>query len=150
MSPTTVPLAHRASDSASHDFSTLERMMLRRVHPVSIICDIVAVMWTVYFIWEHNWIAALASAIVGRAVAIAATWRLDFNEMAATVWGKIALLHLNPQNLLLQVAGGLIWIWGMWQHSTQIILSGLSLLAVGHIFGWSKVHKSLKLGQQNA
>ncbi len=74
----------------------LERAMIRRGHPKQIIVGIVGLVWTVYFLWHHDWAWAvgvvLASAILGRIV----TGGTREEDLAQTLLGKIMLLHLPP------------------------------------------------------
>jgi hypothetical protein len=42
----------------------VERMIVRRGHPKHIIVGIVAFLWVVYFLWQHNWIWAAAAVVL--------------------------------------------------------------------------------------
>jgi hypothetical protein len=123
----------------AHDFSWLERLVLRRFHPRSLSIDTVGVMWFIYYLWNHEWKSALAIVIAGRVFAYLSVMRIDTEAFAETTLGRIALLHLQPVNLLVQFVGALVGIYGIWQRSTEIILLGVSLILLGHIFGWSRV-----------
>ena len=41
----------------------MERMMVRRGHP-DIIVGIVGFSWVIYFLWQHNWVWAVAVVIL--------------------------------------------------------------------------------------
>ena len=121
----------------------LEKAIIRRGHPKHIILGIVGFLWTVYFLWHHNWALALgvvlASAILGRVV----TRGTREEGLAQTVLGKIMLLHLHPMNLTVQVAGFGILLYGVWTHLPVYVLVGASLVLLGHMWGWHKVNEAL-------
>lgn len=126
-------------------FSWLERMALKRLHPVSIFIDVVAWIWGVYLLAMHNWSAALTIIILARLAALIVVRGLDLQSMADTTLGKIALLHLHPVNMIMQIVGALALLWGVWIQMTVTILTGISLIFLGHVFGWSKVDSRYSL-----
>lgn len=131
--------------SERSNFSFLERVILRRSHPVSIIFDVIGLIWMTYFLWQNNWRYALAAIVAERIVAVSTVWRIDFDALAATTLGKLGLLHLHPFNLIIQIIGTAGTIWALWNHSTLYILAGLSLIILGHSFGWSQVNPIFSL-----
>lgn len=126
-------------------FSFLERMILRRFHPVSLLFDVVGFIWVTYFLWENQWQNALVVVLAERLLAATIVWRVDWEGMAETSLGKLALLHLHPLNLMVQIAGAAVIVWALWNHSTLYLLAGLSILALGHAFGWSGVNEHFSL-----
>ena len=50
------------------------------------------------------------------------------------------LLHLRPGNVITQVVGGAMLVYGIWFHFATIILIATSLILAGHLWGWRKVH----------
>jgi hypothetical protein len=99
-------------------------------------------IWSIYYLWENNWTLALGIAVLGRIVAYLATYEVDPEKMAQSIWGKIALLHLNPVNLVAQSVGLILFIYSVWEHSVPLILASISLILIGHLKGWSKVDKN--------
>lgn len=122
-----------------HHFTFMEKYVLRASHPRSLFIDVVGRMWAVYFLWDQNWRAALAIFLIFRLVSFAAVWNINIKNFADTLLGKIGLLHIHPINLATQLAGSVILLYGVWQHSTDLILGGTSLVFLGHLFGWSNV-----------
>jgi len=122
---------------SSHD-SWLQRMVLRAAHPVSIVFSIIGWTWGVFYLWRHDWVMALIAVVLARA-------SVHLQEVADTILGRLALLHLQPFNLTIQVIGTVVLITGVWMHGTELILGGISLITVGHAFGWSHVHPGLAL-----
>lgn len=126
-----------------HDFSWMQRLILRRFHPRSIFIDSVGLVWFTYYFWNHDWKMALGSAIVARVVALVSVMNINTDLFAESILGKIGLLHLNPLNLVTQLAGTAILLYGIWIHSVEMILAGLSVILLGHIFGWANVDSKL-------
>ena len=127
-----------------HGLSRLEKYVLRRFHPRAIFIDSVGMIWFFYFLWLQNWQLALASAVIGRLLAITAVLHVNPQKMSETVMGKIAMLHLHPVNLIVQMTGFIVLIYGVWMHSTEYILLGLSAILLGHYFSWGEVSAELK------
>lgn len=121
----------------------LERAVIRRGHPKQIILGIVGLVWTVYFLWHHDWAwavgAVLASAILGRVV----TGGTREENLAQTLLGKITLLHLHPMNMTVQFVRFGVLLYGVWIHALMHILVGASLILLGHMWGWHKVNEAL-------
>lgn len=124
--------------SQSH-FSWFKRYFIRRFHPRSIFVDVAAGIWFVYFFWHHDWVSAVAIVIIGRVASMLLTMRVDTDAFVETFLGKMALLHLNPANMIIQIIGLVVALYGVWVRSTEAILAGSSLVFLGHIFGWGKV-----------
>jgi hypothetical protein len=131
--------------SRTKEFSMMQRMALRAAHPVSIIFYFVGAMWSIFYLWNQNWVFALAIFVAARALGFAAVRHTHLQEMSETLLGKMALLHLHPANLAVQFIGAIVCLAGVWMHTTETILGGASLIAAGHAFGWSKVNSSLDL-----
>jgi len=126
-------------------FNALQKYILLRSHPRRIFLDAAALMWEVYFLWQGNWQVALGIFGVMNTVGLLAVRKLDYPELAQTTWGKMALLHLNPMNFLLQVTGAAMLVYGLLIQDTLTILTSITLILVGHFYGWSKVHRALKM-----
>lgn len=124
---------------SANGVSWFQRYFLRRFHPRSIFIDVVGFIWFTYYFWNHDWKSAVGIVIVERIIAFFSVANLDVSRFSETTLGKLGLLHLHPANLAIQIFGSIILLYGIWQHSTEIILGGLSLIFLGHIFGWSKV-----------
>jgi hypothetical protein len=121
----------------------LELFMVRRGHPRQIILHLVGGIWAVYFLWQHNWMWALACFAVSELIAETLTALNDPVVMAQTTIGKIMLLHAHPVNFIVQAGGGLLFIYSVWVRSVLGIMAAASLLLLGHIAGWSKVSRAL-------
>jgi len=134
----------QAAEESIH-LNMIQKYALLRAHPRRIFLDSAALMWEVYFLWQGNWQVALGIFAVMNTVGLMAVRKTNFGSLAQTTWGKIALLHLNPMNLILQLTGAAMAVYGLLIQDTLTILSSITLILVGHFYGWSKVHTSLKM-----
>ena len=140
MKTLTIPTS-TASGSApvTTGYSLMERMVLRRAHPISIMLGAAGAVLAVTFLWQQNWLYALISIIAARLAAYLVLRNANLPALAETPLGKIGLLHLHPVNLTIQSIGAVVAIYGLWTHSTEAISGGLAIIFAGHLFGWSKV-----------
>lgn len=119
-----------------------QRYMLRRFHPRKIILDSIATIWAVYFMWHHDWVSALGAIVLSAILGSAVAWRMDYEALARTIWGRLAILHLHPANIAIQSVGLIALFYGVWTHDTIWILAGSSLVLLGHWFGWSSLSEA--------
>ncbi|MEN9835360.1 MAG: hypothetical protein RL011_1553 [Pseudomonadota bacterium] len=134
-----------AKPAEVHEFSLIERLLVRGSHPVSMVFYLVSWTWGIFFLWNHQWPLALAMVFVGRVLGHFLVNHADVAAMAETTLGKIAILHAHPFNLVTQFIGAVICLTGVWMHTTETILSGVTFIALGHMAGWAKVNQSLDL-----
>jgi hypothetical protein len=123
--------------------SGLRRYMVLRAHPISLFWDAATAIWAVYLLWQHLWQYTVLLVVIERGFTWMMTQSVDSDALARTIFGKMALLHLHPVNFTLQLSGALLGIWGLWTHETVTILTALSLIFLGHTFGWGEIHRSL-------
>jgi hypothetical protein len=102
-------------------------MMVRRGHPKNIIVGIVGFLWVIYFLWQHNWIWAVAVAVLSAVLGRLSTSKIKEETLAETLLGKIMLLLL----------------YGLWMHSTIYIMAATSIVFLGHMWGWHRVNEAL-------
>lgn len=135
---------NKTTQGQDRNFSAMERWVLRRAHPVAIVLDLIGSIWAIYFLWLQNWQYALGIIVLERVISILLVWKVNLNELANTAIGKIALLHLHPFNFTVQLVGLIIALIGVWQHSTVYTLAGISLIVLGHFFGWNRIDSGFK------
>lgn len=127
------------SPSRTREYTALQRWMLLRSHPRKIFFDLIALVWTLFFLWNHSlpgaFFAGLAISLTGTMAVIGASPE----RLAETTLGKLLLLHLHPMNLSAQFVGLVPLLYGFWDHSALWILAGASIVSFGHIYGWEKV-----------
>jgi hypothetical protein len=130
------------SGARAHErFAWFERYTIRKFHPRKLFIDSISLMWAVYFLWNQDWLSAIVVAVAVNTLSMMSVWNVDTNKMSETTLGKIALLHLNPVNLATQIVGLIPLVYGIWTHSTELILAGLSIVMLGHALGWNKVDR---------
>lgn len=123
-------------------YTWLERLTLRKFHPRKIFFDLASGMWAVYFLWYQDWQRALLVGLTISLLGYISVWNVDVEKMSETPLGKLALLHLHPFNLITQLIGLVPLVYGIWIHSTEYILGGLSIVMIGHAYGWWKVNSA--------
>ncbi|MGZ3653182.1 MAG: hypothetical protein ACXVB9_00840 [Bdellovibrionota bacterium] len=127
------------TEMAGTDPRWIETYMVRRFHPRRILIDAASLPWVVYLLWAHDWVAALVVGLLAGALGIVATRTVDAKKYSRTLLGRMALLHLNPTNIMIQAAGLVAMVGALWDHSTVGILGSLSLIFLGHMAGWDRV-----------
>lgn len=129
---------------ATH-LNLLQKYVILRSHPRRIFLDSVALMWEVYFLWNQNWKAALGIFLVMNTVGLLLARKINYEAMANTTLGRIAILHTQPMNFLLQITGAAFIVYGLLLREALTIMAGVSLVFLGHFYGWSRVHSALKM-----
>jgi hypothetical protein len=132
------------------EFSFFERLILKRFHPISLFFDAVGIIWVTYFLWLNIWQSALAVIVIERIIASIIVWQVDPKAMASTTLGKLGLLHLHPINLGIQLIGTIVTVWAIWTHTTIFILLGLSVILLGHTFGWTQINTNYSLQEKSS
>ena len=133
----------QASMGLERKLSWIQRYMLTRFHPRSVFIDLVGFVWFIYYFWNHDWQMAIVTVIAARVAAFISVMNINEEQFAETTLGKIALLHLQPFNIFIQTVGAVVLLYGVWNHTTETMLGGVSLILLGHIFGWSRVDSRL-------
>lgn len=103
----------------------------------------ITLLWVLYSLWFHLWAWATLAVVVGVALGALATKGTLVDELAQTVLGKILLLHLHPANVALQTFGFAVLLCSFWMHSIVLMLLGISVILLGHMFGWHRVNHAL-------
>ena len=124
--------------------SAYRRYLLLRSHPLAIFWDVATGIWIVYLLWLHTWELSLLILVIERGFCWVLLQGVDAEALAKTILGKLALLHLEPFNLIVQILGVILLGWGIWMHEVIPILAGISIVLMGHTMGWGRVHESLK------
>jgi hypothetical protein len=120
-----------------------ERIIIRNGHPHRIIVGVITFIWTLYFLWFHNLAGSALALIVGGPLSRFAARGMREEQLAQTTFGKILLLHLYPANVILQAVGFAVLLCSVWIHSALNIVLGVSMILLGHMWGWHKVNQAL-------
>jgi hypothetical protein len=121
----------------------LERAAVRHGHPRHIIVAYLSFAWLIYFLWVHNWLAGSIAVCAGIILGRILTLNVQEEVLGGTTLGKIMLLHLHPLNLSLQLAGLATLVYGVWFHSGMWIMLAMTVIMIGHMWGWHKVNEAL-------
>ena len=127
------------------DLALFDRYLLMRAHPRRIVFDIVGAIWATFFLWNNNLYSAILVFLVMSVLGIYFVRKIDPELMSQTTLGKMGLIHKNPINLILNVIGIIPTLYGLWMHDVILILTGLSMIILGHFFGWSKVNSKFRM-----
>ncbi len=120
-----------------------ERIAVQHAHPTKFVLELLGVLWSLYFVWQHDWIYALLAGIGLPLLGTILVWGKNEEGLARSLMGKIMLLHLEPLNMLMHTLGYLIVLYGLWFHSGPYILFGISFLFLGHLWGWKRVSENI-------
>jgi len=65
-----------------------------------------------------------------------ATWKIQqYRQGEEANWlERHCLDHANPVHVGLQIVGAIPFIWGLWIHNGGLIVLGLVLHGIGHIY----------------
>jgi hypothetical protein len=129
---------------AVRELSLVDRYVVRSSHPVSLFFQAIGLMWFVFFFWNHLWAEAILSYAICRFIGALAVSRADATSLAKVLLGRLALLHLHGSNFIVQLAGTVVLLYGIWLHETRVVLTGISLILLGHVQGWDRVDSRLK------
>ncbi len=116
-----------------------QRYALLRSHPRFIIFRCISFLWFTYFLWNQDWKSAVGAVVICSFIGLIAVWNVDPEPLSKTTLGKLALLHLHPANFFMQVSSVVPLTYGIWTHSVVFILLSLSILFLGHFFGWEMI-----------
>jgi hypothetical protein len=86
---------------------------------------------------------AVVALVAGLALGRIATLGMHEEQLAQTTLGKILLLHLHPLNVVIQLSGFAVLLYSFWIHSSVHILLAVSMILLGHMWGWHKVNEAL-------
>jgi hypothetical protein len=129
--------------NAEHPISSrLKRYIILSFHPRSLLIHMIGALWAFYSLWFRQAEMAMGILMFTSLMAFGAVNDIDPQAVKKSTLGKLALLHLEPINLLTQIIGYIIFAIGFWTHSAESILCGISLVLGGHLYGWNRVFKT--------
>lgn len=112
------------------------RAVDQATHPRYGVLYLVAIAWSGYFLWANEWALALSTVIAGKLIALASVWTADVRRWSDSAYGKLIRIHEHPANMALHWVGFAGLAYGLWRHEGLWILAGLSVAALGHLWGW--------------
>ena len=123
-------------------YNFLQRYMLIRSHPRKLFLDMATWVWLTHYLWNGRWGVALTLFVLETVASLIMVSDTDYEKVGETLYGKLVLLHIRPINLFFHLVGYVFLIQGLLQHSTQSILTATSLILIGHLAGWGKIHSA--------
>ena len=100
-------------------------------------------MWGLHFVWERLWIQAVVAVFGFALLGTFLVRRVSEESLARTVLGKFFLAFVHPGNLVAQLCGYSILVFGVWARSSFYSLVGISLVLLAHAAAWKRVFSQL-------
>ncbi|MCI0489500.1 MAG: hypothetical protein L0229_23155 [Blastocatellia bacterium] len=114
----------------------IRKYILAHAHPMKFVAEALGVMWSVFFLWNRNWIAAVVASTLFFLLTTLILWNKPSDGLAKSPLGKILLVYATPLNFFFYNFSALPLIYGLWVHSTVYILIGVTLLLLPHLWAW--------------
>ena len=127
-------------DITTRQMSVWEKFVLQNAHPIRLIFNGLAVMWSVFYAFQHNLVMAVVMGLVFLFLGTAIVRTGNLGRFANTVRGQFLMTMNNPVGLVLDVLGFGLLFYGVWHHSVALTLCAVSTVALSR--AWS-VYKFL-------
>jgi len=98
-----------------------------------LIFDGLGFVWSLYFIWQHQVLLALASLIALWTIGTLLVQKKDEEAYADTPLGRLMLTHLSLWSGVFHILGYAVLVYGFWIHSGFYILLASSFILLGHL-----------------
>ncbi len=127
-------------DLSYNQLNTLQRLVVRHVHPVVFVFHLLSLIWVGYFLWIHRWVAAILVFVLLFPFGALVSW-LDRDyistvKLALNPFQRLVVYHADFRNLLFHIIGFGFYVFGMWRHSVILLLIAVSFLLLGNIVPW--------------
>ena len=104
------------------------RLMLSHAHPVKFVAELAGIVCGLYFLWVHNWIAAIVSSFALFLGSTLLLWKRPIDHLEHTKLGRVMLVYGTPFNFAIYNLSALPVIYGAWAHRPVFILLGYALM----------------------
>lgn len=115
------------------DFNFMERVMLQHAYIPKLVTDCLGIVLGLFFLWNQNLIFGLlclfGMSILGSVIA----WKQNVHQLARTKLGRWMLIQANPINLIVRTVGFGVLCYGVWLHSTVVIVIGCFIVITGRL-----------------
>lgn len=123
-----------------NNLSTLEKFIVRRSHPMSLITLIIGLAWLGYFLWLHQLILAVICIVIASVsgeILIKRDKKFDLMlQQEINSLQQLMVYHAGIKNLIFLALSLLIYLAGCWHQSFGMLLLSFSIASFGHIFPW--------------
>jgi hypothetical protein len=116
----------------------IRRLMLGHAHPVKFVAELVGILCGLYFLWIHNWIAAIVSSVALFLGSTLLLWKKPIDYLEDTRLGRIMLAYGTPFNFAIYNLSALPVIYGAWTHSIPYIIVGYLIMLAPLLWGLKK------------
>ena len=142
--PTRIVSPH-ASSTVSRKMGMLDRMMVQHAYPPKAILDGIGLMWGLHFVWERLWLQAVIASFGFALIGTYLGRNVSSESLAQTLLGKLCLGFARPANLLTQLLGYSVLVFGLGLRSSFYCLIGISLILLAHAATWRHVFKHFRI-----
>lgn len=112
--------------------------MVQHAHPTKLILDVIAYLWGIYFFSLNELLPGLVVLFGVGGLGTFLTRNIDKAALARTTLGRFFLVSSHPANISIQLLGYVLVSYGSWVHLSVPILSGVTLVLMGHLWGWDR------------
>jgi hypothetical protein len=114
--------------------------MVLHAHPTKFTAEILGIIWSVYFLWNQNWIGAVVASLLGFLGSTFLVWREPIDHLPETRLGKVMAVYGKPFNFFLYNISALPVIYGLWNHQALSIMVGVSIMLSPHLWAWKSTN----------
>ena len=98
--------------------------MLQHAHPMKFVAELLGIAWAIYFLWNHNWVAAIITSLSFFLGSTLALWNKPIDHLTDTTLGRAMLVYAKPLNFLVYNISVVPVVYGLWTHDGIYILAG--------------------------
>lgn len=119
----------------------IRKYLLLHAHPTKFVAEILGVIFSVYFLWNHNLTAAVIASIAFFLLSSLLLWNkpINLNSLAESPLGRGMLIYSTPFRFFLYNFSVLPLIYGLWVHKSLYIIIAIVILFSPHLWGWEKL-----------
>jgi len=113
-----------------------EKWLYHQLHPVKLLVDWGAGLISLYPLWRHELVAAMAVMLIPPVVASILVMRFaDLEPYARSRLAQYLARSMSRMTEAIRLGGMAVMALGAWYHAWQLIGAGLLLIAAGWLLG---------------
>jgi len=113
-----------------------EKQLYHQIHPAKLFTDWSTGFIALYFLWQHNLIAALIIMFVPAiTVSLLMVRYLDLEKYKQSPFGRYVRVYMTRFIEIVRLAGYLVMVLGAWYHIFLLIPLGVGIALLGWLRG---------------